>query len=207
MDATPYQKHSETSEGAADLINAASFKAKVLAHIVSCGVDGATDDEIQRKLKMNPSTQRPRRVDLWNEGKVVDSGRRRLTSSNREAVVWVDVVFAPDKVQMKRRLEQILETAGFKSLEEYHKSPCWDAFKIGYFSRHPKVCVITGVSIDIDLHHITYERLGCEKDEDVMPVSHLIHELLHRLVKNHRVPLDQAHLVLKDVMATCVKSS
>src|SRR5947199_355675 len=50
--------------------------------------NGLSDDQMQRILNMNPSTQRPRRVELVEAGLVVDSGRRRHTPSGREAVIW-----------------------------------------------------------------------------------------------------------------------
>jgi hypothetical protein len=37
---------------------------------------------------MNPSTQRPRRVELVEGGWVEDSGERRPTRSGMDAVVW-----------------------------------------------------------------------------------------------------------------------
>jgi hypothetical protein len=49
---------------------------------------GLTDHEMQQMLAMNPSTQRPRRIELVEGGWVVDSGITRLTPSQREAVVW-----------------------------------------------------------------------------------------------------------------------
>lgn len=49
---------------------------------------GLTDHEMQAHLAMNPSTQRPRRVELVEKGLVIDSGFRRLTPSRRHAVVW-----------------------------------------------------------------------------------------------------------------------
>jgi hypothetical protein len=52
------------------------------------GWRGATDEEIQTALDMNPSTQRPRRVELVDQGLIQDSGRTRLTRSKRAAAVW-----------------------------------------------------------------------------------------------------------------------
>jgi transcription initiation factor IIE alpha subunit len=49
--------------------------------------DGLTDEEMQTRLGMNPSTQRPRRIELARRGMVVEAGTRR-TSSGRMAVVW-----------------------------------------------------------------------------------------------------------------------
>ena len=58
----------------------------VLLFITDLG--GATDEEIQLGLGMNPSTQRPRRVELVEGGWIEDSGERRKTRSGRSAVVW-----------------------------------------------------------------------------------------------------------------------
>jgi len=49
---------------------------------------GLTDHEMQNLLRMNPSTQRPRRIELVEGGFVIDSGHTRLTPSGRRAVVW-----------------------------------------------------------------------------------------------------------------------
>ena len=46
------------------------------------------DEELQDSLGMNPSTERPRRVELVEGGWVQDSGLRRQTRSGQSAVVW-----------------------------------------------------------------------------------------------------------------------
>lgn len=51
--------------------------------------EGLTDHQMQELLHMNPSTQRPRRVELVKAGLVKDSGRFDITPSGRRAVVWV----------------------------------------------------------------------------------------------------------------------
>lgn len=85
----PFQPHSETSKDAADSIrpSTASLREKVYALIASSS--GMTDEEIQVALDMNPSTERPRRIELVNAGRVRDSGRTKATRSGRQAVVWV----------------------------------------------------------------------------------------------------------------------
>jgi hypothetical protein len=90
----PYQAHSETSREAAELIEPSSstLRGRVYAFVSECGEEkGATDDEMQVALRMNPSTQRPRRVELWRAGLVRDSGVKRPTRTGRRAVVWVVV--------------------------------------------------------------------------------------------------------------------
>jgi hypothetical protein len=89
----PFQRHSATSREAADeqIPIAGGDERRVFAYLAECGERGATDEEMQRGLTMNPSTQRPRRVNLMRKQLVADSGRVRRTRSGRNAVVWVVV--------------------------------------------------------------------------------------------------------------------
>jgi hypothetical protein len=86
----PSVNGSVTSAQAADSLDAHALNAmqqRVYAYLVGCGAHGATDEEIQRGLGMNPSTQRPRRIELARRGLIVEAGTRR-TASKRAAVVW-----------------------------------------------------------------------------------------------------------------------
>jgi transcription initiation factor IIE alpha subunit len=87
----PFQKHSETSRQAARDVSAKPMREIVLEALIDRGNRGATDDELQTALGMDPSTERPRRVELERAGLVIDSGERRKTRSGREAVVWMAV--------------------------------------------------------------------------------------------------------------------
>jgi transcription initiation factor IIE alpha subunit len=87
----PFQKHSETSRQAARDVLAKPMREIVLEALIHRGNRGATDDELQTALGMDPSTERPRRVELERAGLVIDSGERRKTRSGREAVVWMAV--------------------------------------------------------------------------------------------------------------------
>lgn len=62
-------------------------RGRVLAAI-SASTDGLTDEQIQQQLGMNPSTERPRRIELVDMGEIHDTGRTRETLSGRSAVVW-----------------------------------------------------------------------------------------------------------------------
>jgi hypothetical protein len=84
----PAQQHSRTSMQAADSLDAKALNAlqrKVLAWLAENGP--ATDEEMQEGLEMNPSTQRPRRIELARRGLVVTCGVRK-TASGRNADVW-----------------------------------------------------------------------------------------------------------------------
>ena len=84
----PYQAHSETSREAAIMAapNAKTLRAEVLKLLRQGGP--MTDEAIQRTLRMDPNTQRPRRVELVKGGFVKDSGLKGTTSSGRKAVLW-----------------------------------------------------------------------------------------------------------------------
>jgi hypothetical protein len=90
-DSVPFQRHSPTSAEAAKMMSgplAAKLRRQVYQFVTVQGDYGATDEEIQDHLCMNPSTERPRRVELVQEGLVVDSGGVRFTKARRRAVVW-----------------------------------------------------------------------------------------------------------------------
>jgi hypothetical protein len=86
----PAVNGSATSAAAADSLGPKTLnalQAKVLRFLETCGAFGATDEEMQLALGMNPSTQRPRRIELARRGLVVTCGVRK-TSSGRNADVW-----------------------------------------------------------------------------------------------------------------------
>jgi hypothetical protein len=72
-----------------------SQRALVAATIRRAGATGATDDELQAWLNLDGSSERPRRWELWKQGRIRilhdNEGRpvRRMTRTNRRAVVWV----------------------------------------------------------------------------------------------------------------------
>jgi transcription initiation factor IIE alpha subunit len=85
----PSVNGSITSAKAADSLGPATLNAmqrQVLA-LLQATPGGLTDEEMQTRLGMNPSTQRPRRIELARRGLVVEAGTRR-TASGRMATVW-----------------------------------------------------------------------------------------------------------------------
>jgi hypothetical protein len=85
----PSVNGSATSAAAADSLGPQALNAmqrRVLA-LLEATPDGLTDEEMQTRLGMNPSTQRPRRIELARRGLVVECGTRR-TASGRMATVW-----------------------------------------------------------------------------------------------------------------------
>ena len=86
----PFQRHSAPSFLAAEAITHTrdSLKQQVLA-LLKLHPGGLTDELMQEYLAMNPSTQRPRRVELVSKGLVRDSNIRTKTRSGRLATVWI----------------------------------------------------------------------------------------------------------------------
>jgi len=86
----PAQKHSKTSMEAARAMEpkAQTKREIVYAAILGAGSRGMTDDEIQVATGMNPSTQRPRRIELFRDLMIRDSGDVRPTRGGGNAVVW-----------------------------------------------------------------------------------------------------------------------
>lgn len=86
----PYVAGSSTSAAAADRIEpvAGSLRGRVLELIRTAGP--ITDQQIAERLRMDPSTARPRRVELQRVGLVRQQGTAR-TRAGREAALWVAV--------------------------------------------------------------------------------------------------------------------
>jgi hypothetical protein len=78
--------HSETSFEAGDAIRskAGNLRERVL-DLLKTGA--YTDEQIAVKLAMNPSTARPRRVELYNAG-LIDCVGFAQTSSGRRSQLW-----------------------------------------------------------------------------------------------------------------------
>lgn len=87
----PAQRHSPTSQAAAKSIKGArqTLQARVLELIRAAGAAGLTDDQVIALTGMNPSTERPRRIELQERGLIKDSGKTRKTRSRRNAIVWI----------------------------------------------------------------------------------------------------------------------
>lgn len=85
----PSVRGSRTSAQAADSLAPTTLNAmqRRVLELLQATPDGLTDEEMQHKLGMNPSTQRPRRIELVRRGLVVECGTRR-TASGRMASVW-----------------------------------------------------------------------------------------------------------------------
>ena len=83
-----FQRHSETSRAAAAAFEdlALTARDRVYQYIIVSGP--CSDEQIADGLDMNPSTVRPRRVELVEALLVENSGRQTRTRAGRRAVLW-----------------------------------------------------------------------------------------------------------------------
>jgi transcription initiation factor IIE alpha subunit len=63
-------------------------RLKVYELIVSRGMNGMTDQEIQNTLHLSGDTVRPSRIKLLRDGLIIDSGETRKNSNDNPCVVW-----------------------------------------------------------------------------------------------------------------------
>jgi hypothetical protein len=86
----PAVQSSITSMQAADALTSSRLNAlqdRVHRYLQTRGPAGATDEEIADALELNPSTARPRRIELVRLGLVVRAGTRK-TRAMRNADTW-----------------------------------------------------------------------------------------------------------------------
>ena len=85
----PFQKHSPTSRESAIKIMPKSLSHRQRVYNCIKKYGPITDDDMQVRLSMNPSTQRPRRIELQDAGLVAEvEGERGKTRSGRTAALW-----------------------------------------------------------------------------------------------------------------------
>lgn len=87
-------------------------------------------------------------------------------------------------------LDALAVAIGYASYKKYIASDHWRELK----EWHAHVwgdrgCLGCGLS-EFQLHHITYNRIGQEKIEDVLPFCEKCHSLLHRAHRKERIPTE-----------------
>jgi len=162
-----------------------------------CTAKQATD-ALTEMSSLRSDSFRPRFAELEKRGVIEVVGETTCEKTGHKVILWDVTSSLPKKIH-ESPLQQRLADLGFESLEEYYASDMWAEIKRNWYARHPEAaCIISGLG-DLQLHHITYERLGCEKDEDLVPLNKYWHKVVHHLVKNRKVKLEEAHLVAKDI--------
>lgn len=93
--------------------------------------------------------------------------------------------------------DQKLRRLGFANYSEYIASPEWADVRARYKrSIRPQDCGLCGTSEKIEIHHLTYERVGEEELSDLTALCRDCHSMLHTLERRGDIEgLDFAGLV------------
>jgi hypothetical protein len=96
----------------------------------------------------------------------------------------------PLHVQARREQRQArLQSLGYTSYAEYLGSPHWQNVRRRYReSWLPQECICG--DDDVQLHHMTYDRVGEERLEDLTPLCRTCHAMIHALEYRGDVTLD-----------------
>lgn len=95
---------------------------------------------------------------------------------------------------------------------EYIKTEAWEEMRQKVFRRDGFQCVICKEAKNLNVHHITYERLGCEDLADLVTLCQKCHEKVHRLEdktekdKAGTVPLGTVKMTLREAFELCEKN-
>jgi 5-methylcytosine-specific restriction endonuclease McrA len=73
----------------------------------------------------------------------------------------------------------------FKSKKVYQKyleSDHWKKVKIDYYRERERICSACGAKRRIQLHHLTYKKVGRERPQDLVPLCQSCHKLVHQIL-------------------------
>lgn len=100
-----------------------------------------------------------------------------------------------EKNSFKLKLKEL----GFKRYTDYLKSDHWEKFRKDYWKSHKKTCCCCKKAA-LDLHHLTYKHLGKEKKTDVVALCRNCHDKVHKIIREHKIPLNNAHKIVRSIM-------
>ncbi len=90
-----------------------------------------------------------------------------------------------------RTREVRMRELGFESYSEYLHSPDWHEVKVRYrASIREAQCQLCDSSLDLHLHHLTYDRVGEELVSDLMLLCGECHAAVHDLERLGTIGLD-----------------
>lgn len=90
--------------------------------------------------------------------------------------------------------EARLNTLGYRSYDAYLKSADWAKVKANFRKLVIEECGLCGSEEGLDLHHMTYERVGEESPFDLTWLCRKCHSMVHALEMRGEMGLDFAGL-------------
>lgn len=105
------------------------------------------------------TTQRPNRIQMTKTRKIIHRS----------------------KIMASRRLDVAVLALGYLSYEEYLVSTHWRVFRARALQAYGDCCGTCGSAHDLQVHHLTYARLGQEMLSDVKVLCRSCHRAVHGL--------------------------
>lgn len=104
-----------------------------------------------------------------------------------------------------QNLNEKARKLGYHSYRDYiNDSVHWHMFKRLYLARYCWSCR-DDVRWKLELHHISYDRIGSEDPGDVITLCKFCHELCHKLIGHGEATLEDAHTIVREIMQNKVK--
>lgn len=88
------------------------------------------------------------------------------------------------------RRDADLRKLGYRDYADYLRSPEWAATRLRYYEAHGRTCCLCGTDEQIQLHHLTYERVGQELPDDLAGLCANCHAMVHVLERRGELALD-----------------
>lgn len=79
---------------------------------------------------------------------------------------------------------------------DYSSTPQWRERRSSYLAKHEAKCFVCSLPCD-QLHHITYDRIGNERDTDLIWLCRPHHYQVHNDPHLTKLPLELRHIRLK----------
>lgn len=115
---------------------------------------------------------------------------------SKHALLPKPEMFTNKKAKKKKKLHV---KDRFGSYNGYLHSNLWKGRKGSYWATHRKICFCCAGPAT-ELHHCSYNRLGREKDKDLVPLCRNCHEHITDMVYNKEAKLEEAHVIYKGLL-------
>ena len=94
----------------------------------------------------------------------------------------------PDSLSIQARTwrrDQRLKALGYEDYRTYTSSVYWRGFRARYQRELPWRCDLCECGDPLVLHHLTYDSIGQERLEDVVPLCPACHGMVHQMERDY----------------------
>jgi len=83
-------------------------------------------------------------------------------------------------MQRANHIGRYLSAHGLASYAEYNETPHWRSFRAQILGTNLPTCPACFAAVAVNLHHLTYQRIGAELPTDVIGLCRRCHEATHQ---------------------------